>query len=216
MHKLVENIITPEELVFLEEIFNTHKHIYSHGMDKVLLPLDEEPFVTFVRDVIERRVGITEEYTIVGDNFYKHANSYFPHCDAIESNAWLNIVLPIRVFGAFGQQKFVVFDQTWTGKNITWLGKYELAGDFHSNKKTNQRPCDGEFFEGGTGLELPDDIWNHLEHRHFDQNYFYSMSGSAYAWEPGNAIVFDSRHIHATGRMQNFSKLGLSIRIATK
>ena len=185
-------------------------------MDKVLLPLGEEPFATFVQDVIERRLGITDDYTIVGDNFYKHSSSYFPHCDAIESNAWLNIVIPIRLTGAFAPQKFIVFDQTWTGKNITWLGNYELTGDFHSNKKTNDRPCDGEFFAGATGLELPDDVWNHMEHRYFDRNYFHSMSGTAYTWAPGNAIVFDSQHIHATGRMQSFSKLGLSVRIATK
>lgn len=214
MHKLVENIITGEDLILLKDIFQTHPHIYSHGMDKVLLPMDEQPFRNFVTDLIEQRLGIKEPYRIVGDNFYKHGTSYFPHVDAIEETAWLNIVLPIERYNIRGDQKFIVFDQTWAGRNITWLGNFKLEGDFHSNKKTNEKPCNGEFFQGGTGAELPDDIWQHIEQKYFDRDYFYSMSGTAYSWSPGNALVFDSNHIHLTGKMQSEQKLGISIRIA--
>lgn len=216
MHKVLENIISPDELRFLKEIFATHPHVYSHGMDKVMLPLAEEPFKNFVTDLIERRLAISEPYVIVGDNFYKHGTSYFPHCDAIEDSAWLNIVLPIERYNVRGDQKFVVFDQTWSGKNITWLGEFKLDGDFYSNKKTNDRPCDGEFFQAGTDKELPEDIWQHLEQRFFKRDYFWGMSGVAYPWAPGNVLVFDSNHIHATGKMQSEQKLGVSIRIAHK
>ena len=214
MHKIVENIITSDDVEYLKNVFNRHDHIIGRGMDKVLLPLQEKHFADFVKDLIERRLGITSAYEIVGDNFYKHGHSYFPHCDAVEEKAWLNIVLPIARFVPRNNQKFIVFDQIWTGKNITWLGNFNFDGDFYSNKKTNIRPCDGEFFSHGTNQSLPDDIWQYLDQTYFAQDYFYSMSGTAYSWEPGHVIVFDSRHIHATGRMESNSKLGVSIRIA--
>lgn len=216
MHKLLENLVTESELEYLTSIFDNGDHILSHGMDKVLLPLDNAGFRNLVTDIIEKRLGICDPYEIVGDNFYKHGNSYFPHCDAVEETAWLNIVIPIKRFDHVAVQKFIVFDQTWAGKNQTWLGSYQLSGDFYSNKKTNQRPCDSELLESPTGTPLPADIWQHLEQRHFTNDYFHSLSGVAYDWEPGNIIVFDSRHIHATGKMQSHSKLGVSIRIAHK
>lgn len=216
MHRLVENIISTEEIESLKEIFKTYPHVYSYGMDKVLLPMDNEWFISFVTDLIERRLDIKDPYVVVGDNFYKHGTSYFPHCDAVEETAWLNIVLPIERYNVRGDQKFIVFDQTWSGRNITWLGDFKLDGDFHSNKKTNNRPCDGEFFQGGTGQELPEETWQHIEQKYFKKDYFHGMSGTAYTWTPGNAIVFDSNHIHSTGRMQSEQKLGISIRIAHK
>lgn len=216
MHKLVENIITDSELEYLQQIFQRNNHILSNGMDKVLLPMDEPEFKDFVTDLIERRLGINDPYIVVGDNFYKHGHSYFPHCDAIEDTAWLNIVVPIARYNMRGDQKFIVFDQQWQGKNVTWLGDFDIQGDFYSNKKTNSRPCDGEFFTNGTNTELPGELWQHIENRYFTRDYFYGMSGVAYSWTPGNAILFHSKHIHATGRMMSDSKLGVSIRIAHK
>lgn len=214
MHKVLERAIGSADLNYLEMVFNTHPHYTTRGMEKLSLPLGDAVFSQWVKELIEKRIGITEPYTIVGDNFYKHNHSYFPHCDAVEENAWMNIVIPIHQWYRFGDQKFIVFDQTWAGRNATWMGNFEFEGDFDSNKKRTQRPCDDEFFQGGTGQPLPDEIWNHLDKKYFTQDYFHSMSGTAYDWVPGNIILFDSNHIHATGRMQSTFKLGISIRTA--
>ena len=214
MHKVLANTISNDDLNYLEQVFDSYPHVVTNGMEKVLLPLGDDKFLSWTTEVIEQRVGIRDPYVIVGDNFYKHGHSYFPHCDAVENSAWLNIVIPIRQWQKFGQQKFIVFDQMWSGKNATWLGSYELKGDFDSNKKRSDRPCDGEYFFGGTKEDLPNSIWQHMEQKHFTRDYFYSMGGTAYDWSPGSIIVFDSQHIHATGRMQSVYKLGLSIRIA--
>ena len=159
------------------------------------------------------KTNIDKDYTVIGDNYYRHSKSYFPHCDAINEQAWLNIVIPLEQYEVFGQQKFVVFDQKWLGRNITWTGKIEIPGDFASNKKTNQRPVDSEFFSNGTGTELPQELWEQFNKDYFDKDYFYSMNGTAYDWTPGDIVVFESQHIHATGIMQSAKKLGLSIRI---
>lgn len=216
MHKVLKNIITSEDLNYLSTVFDTEPHRHTQSMEKVDLPLHNEQFFKWAQGIIENRVDVTEPYVIVGDNFYKHSNSYFPHCDAIESTAWLNIVIPMYQWQPFGQQKFIVFDQTWTGGPATWMGSCVIQGDFENNKKRSERPCDGEYFQGGTDAELPEDVWQHLNQKYFTQNYFYSMSGTAYDWSPGDIIVFDSQHIHATGKMQSQSKLGVSIRIAHK
>jgi hypothetical protein len=101
----------------------------------------------------------------------------------------------------------------WTGKNMTWCGNANINLDFRSNKKTEQRPVDGEYFTNSTNTKLSDSIWQEMDHQYFDQDYFYGMSGTVYDWQPSDIIVFDSQHIHATGKMQSDKKLGLSIRI---
>lgn len=194
-------------------MFETGNHIVNNNMDKVLLP-DTKEFTDIAHDIIENKIGIKGNYKIVGDNFYKHHYSYFPHCDAVESTAWLNIVIPLARYNSKEEQKFVVFDQRWFGNNATWVGSYNMEGDFYSNKKIHDRPCDGLHIKGCTDNPLPNDLWNHLnENMYLTQNYLFGLTGHAYTWEPGRIIVFDSRHIHATGNMKSTSKLGLSIRI---
>jgi hypothetical protein len=215
MHKIIENFVEPELQEYLLGIFAREQHYNTQTMEKASLPMQDSKFVDCINKIIQNATG-AQDYVIVGDNFYRHAISYFPHCDAIEDSAWMNIVIPLRLENTISQQKFIVFDQTWQGQNATWVGNLKLEGDFYSNKKISERPCDSELLEYKTNMELPLDIWQHIDNKYFNRDYFYSMSGTAYNWAPGNVIVFDSQHIHATGRMQCKFKTGLSIRIAHK
>ncbi len=213
MHKILENCVDKNLQEYLIDVFNREIHYNTRSMEKASLPLSDNQFVDCISNIIENIVG-ANNYTIVGDNFYRHSISYFPHCDAIEDSAWMNIVIPLRLENTISQQKFIVFDQTWQGRNATWVGTLQLDGDFYSNKKISARPCDSELLEHKTNDELPLDIWQHIDNKYFNRDYFYSMSGAAYNWTPGNIIVFDSQHVHATGKMQCQFKTGLSIRIA--
>jgi len=213
MHYSLKNILSKEEIEYFIDYYGSREHYVTQEMEKLSIPFDDSAFITVVNDIIQDKLGIKEKYKIIGDNYYRHSNSYLPHCDATDERAWLNIVLPLKQYQQVGIQKFIVFDQTWIGKNMTWCGNADIPGDFLSNKKTDQRPVDGEFFTNGTDTILPESIWNHMDKKYFDQDYFYSMSGTAYDWVPKDIIVFDSKHIHATGRMQSQWKLGLSIRI---
>ena len=47
-------------------------------------------------------------------------------------------------------------------------------------------------------------------------DYLFGMSGTVFNWSPGDVIVFNSKYIHSTGKMQCLKKLGLSIRIGHK
>jgi hypothetical protein len=214
MHKIITSVLPAEEINYLLELFDREPHFTTRSMEKAFLPLSDSVFVDFVTDIIKNKIGIVQPYKIVGDNFYKHSHSYFPHCDAIEDSAWLNIVVPLKLENSKQQQKFIVFDQTWSGKNATWMGSYNFNGDFASNKKILDRPCDGIYFNNSTGQQIPWELWQYVDQTYFTRDYFFGMSGTAYDWSPGNIIVFDSRHIHATGSMQASVKTGLSIRIA--
>jgi len=213
MHYSLKQILTAEELQYFIDYYDSHEHYITKSMEKLAIPFDDIEFMQKINDLITNKLNVAGDYKIVGDNYYKHNISYFPHCDATNERAWLNIVIPLARYQVFGFQKFVVFDQLWQGPNITWMGKVDIDGDFASNKKTNQRPVDSEFLQHSTDLRLPEVLWQQFNSNSFDRDYFHGLDGFAYNWTPGDIIVFDSQHIHATGAMKSKSKLGLSIRI---
>jgi hypothetical protein len=213
MHYIVKDILDEEELNYLINYYDSREHYVTQGMEKLTVPLDDDKFMAFVNNLIQNKLKINGDYKVIGDNYYKHSISYFPHCDATTSKAWLNIVIPLKQYMPFGVQQFIVFDQRWQGTNITWLGSYELPGEFFSNKKTNQRPVDCDLVTDTTDTELPDTLWQQLNRKYLSKDYFYGMSGTSYDWIPGDIIIFDTQHIHATGNMKSKEKLGLSVRI---
>lgn len=213
MHHCLKNILSAEELQYFIDYYNSHERYVTQGMEKLSIPFDDTDFMSRINDLIKQKLSVTEDYKIVGDNYYKHDKSYFPHCDATNERAWLNIVIPLVQYQVFGFQKFVVFDQLWLGANTTWMGNVDIPGDFASNKKTNQRPRDSEFLQNSTDRRIPEVLWQQFDSKNFDRDYFHGLDGFAYSWTPGDIIVFDSQHIHATGVMKSKSKLGLSIRI---
>jgi hypothetical protein len=213
MHYSLKNILSKEELTYFIEYYESHERYVTHGMEKLAIPFDDPDFMSRVNELIKNKLGIEKDYKIVGDNYYRHSKRYFPHCDATNERAWLNIVIPLVRYEVFGEQKFIVFDQLWQGHNVTWMGKIQVTGDFNSNKKTNLRPIDSDFLKHSTNAKLPDVLWKEFDNNNFDRDYFYGLDGIAYNWTPGDIIVFDSQHIHATGNMKSKRKLGLSIRI---
>jgi hypothetical protein len=220
MHYSLKNILSADELKYFIDYYDSHEHYVTKGMEKLAIPFDDADFMAVIHDLIKNKLGITANYTIVGDNYYKHDKSYFPHCDATNERAWLNIVIPLVQYNVFGSQKFVVFDQLWLGPNVTWMGPKinkiidtNITEDFASNKKINQRPTDSEFLQNDTAHALPQVLWQQFDDNEFGRDYLHGLDGIAYNWIPGDIIVFDSQHIHATGKMQCKSKLGLSIRI---
>ena len=207
------------EIDYLEKYFYSRdKFVVTNGMKKYPVcnaPHDTE-FLGLLHDIIQNRLGIKEPYELIGDNFYEHSFSYFPHCDALQSNSWLNILIPIKLFDKTSEQKFIVFDQKYNAGNATWMGSYELVGDFLSNKKINGRICDTEHVSELTGTDIDDKLYNDVNKKYLTKEYLFGMSGDSFSWTPGSVIVFNSKFIHTTGQMNCSKKLGLSVRIGYK
>ena len=219
---MTEKFLLPDiipEIDYLENYFYTrNEYIITNGMKKYPVcnvPQDPE-FLELIHDIIQNRIGIKEPYELIGDNFYEHNFSYFPHCDALQSNSWLNIVIPIKLFDKTSDQKFIVFDQKFNAGNATWMGSYELSGDFLSNKKINKRMCDTESVVNQSGKDISDELFADISNKYMSKEYLFGMSGDSFSWNPGNVIVFDSKFIHTTGKMNCSKKLGLSVRIGYK
>lgn len=219
---MTEKIILPNcvpEIDYLEKYFNSRpEYTITNGMKKHLIcNVPQDPgFLELLHDIIQNRIGIKEPYELIGDNFYEHSFSYFPHCDAAELNSWLNILLPIKLYDQIEEQKFIVFDQKYNAGNATWMGSYELIGDFLSNKKINTRICDTEHVSDLTLTDIDDNLYNDVNKKYLSKEYLFGMSGDSFPWIPGNIIVFDSKFIHTTGKMNCSKKLGLSVRIGYK
>lgn len=214
---LLPNIIAETE--YLEQYFNSRaEYVITNEMKKypVCFVPHEPEFLELVHDIIQNRIGIKEPYELLGDNFYEHRHSYFPHCDAIQSNSWLNIVLPIQLYEQVADQKFIVFDQQYTAGTATWLGSFNFQGDFLSNRKIITRICDTPSVINQTNKDIDDSLFNNIDNKYLSKDYLFGMSGDIFDWTPGSAVVFDSKFIHTTGKMNCSKKLGLSIRIGHK
>lgn len=212
----LQNVVNRDELEYLENYFNTRDdYDITNGMKKY--PINyvshDQKFLDLVKDIIENKVGITGPYELLGDNFYQHTSSYYPHCDARQKNSWLNIVVPIKLFGLRQTQKFIVFDQQYLLGNSTWMGIKSVPNDFKSNTSIKVRMCDSEGVINTTNQDINDELYKDIAPLHFPKEQLFGMSGKSFDWIPGNIIVFDSKYIHATGKMNCQQKLGLSIRI---
>jgi hypothetical protein len=214
---LLTNIIP--EIDYLENYFYSRREfVVTNGMKKypVCHVEHDREFLDLLHDIIQNRLSIKEPYELIGDNFYEHNFSYFPHCDALQSNSWLNILIPIKLFDKTADQKFIVFDQKYNAGNATWMGSYELGGDFVSNKKISTRICDNEHVSNLTGLEINDNLYNDVNKKYLSKEYLFGMSGDSFIWSPGDVLMFNSKFIHTTGQMNCSKKLGLSVRIGYK
>lgn len=214
---LLPGVVT--EIDYLEHYFNSRsEYVITNRMKKYPVcnvPQDPE-FLELIHDIIQRRIGIDKPYELIGDNFYEHSYSYFPHCDALQSNSWLNILLPIKLYDQVADQKFIVFDQQYNSGVATWMGSYELAGDFLSNKKIITKISDTPGVINQTNKDVDENLYASLENKYLSKDYLFGMSGDIFDWVPGNVIVFNSKFIHTTGKMNCSKKLGLSIRIGYK
>jgi len=151
----------------------------------------------------------------LGGNFYKHKTPYHPHVD--HQPDWplsVNFVVPIFVEGP--PVDFVVFDQRWHMKPITWA-MVQKVNEFFRNGFSITRPENGipgsTEIEGHTQKHIDHDFWaRHLDHPY---EYYFGLSGKAFPFIPGSLIMFETKHIHCTGRF-NGLKLGLTLRYSIK
>jgi hypothetical protein len=147
----------------------------------------------------------------VGGNFYKHKSPYLPHTD--HQQRWgltsVNIVIPLSFNGT--QPFLVVFDQKWKNDPKTWTMVYEKdEGKISSSTNTQLKglPCQYEI-EGKTGEDINETFCE--QYLPLPNKCYYDLSGEAFPFTPGSAIIFDNSKIHCTSKFIG-EKLGLSLR----
>ena len=157
-----------------------------------------------VQDIIGKKIQFKS------GNYYQHEKPYLPHTDwfsHLDNN--LNVVIPLKIEYPTGHRpSLVVFDQKWRRNGVTWCMHHPVL-DFYPNTGVKGNPTDYPI-EGKTGLAMPYDFKSsYLPHYHGLD--LFGLSGQAYSFTRGSAIIFDNQRIHCTSYFKG-TKLGLSLR----
>ena len=148
-----------------------------------------------------------EELSYANGNFYEHSYPYLPHTDyQPQHDNTLNVVIPLQYTSAL--PNLVVFDQRWEQSSVTWCMHHPVMY-FSVNIGIKGCPHEYPSVKNLTGKDIPDDLARHLVH--YPKHCLFGLSGTAYPFTIGSAILFDNRKIHCTSYFTGV-KLGVSLR----
>jgi hypothetical protein len=198
--QVVDGKVSAKLLSDLIEHYNGVGEYQTSSMNKT-----SPVFIDRIQPFCEEALG--RKLVFCSGNFYKHDKPYLPHTDykPWEDNT-INAVVPLWYEG--DQASLVVFDQWWEQNPVTWCLDLPLI-HFEVNTGVKGYPCHYEL-EELTGKECPSDLYKTYLSNHRDC-CFFGLSGEAFAFEPGNIILFDNRKVHCTSRFIG-KKLGISLR----
>ena len=169
----------------------------------------------YVEPILREKFPYIDKF--IGGNFYRHNSPYHPHVDhQLQWPLAVNFVIPIYSEGT--PVHFVVFDQRWHNAPITWSMIHSVdsfaRSKFSMNFAAPGAPGDYDI-EGHTSKDIDVEFWkDYLPHPH---DIYYGLSGEAFPFAPGSVIVFETKRIHCTGKIQlNKYKLGLTLRYSVK
>jgi hypothetical protein len=204
--------IRKEILNFFYE--NQNLVVNSNYMEKINNPWKFE--------VVQQLESILTEFDIdtshnLGDNIYKHSYAYFPHTDTDSNHDTINVLIPLFVEGD-NYQPFVVFDQWCSDKQAkTWMIDDDSDTEFHKNKSIRTSINNDITVQGCTDCEIDDNFYyRYLENNFRPKELFFGLTGHALNYKPGNLLIFNSKYIHATGKMLAKHKIGLSLKFKGK
>ena len=184
---------------------------------------NKEPFYMNVdHELREQAFGKFLDTSIIETAYiYAHTQPIPLHVDRYKKNSVYNLCVPL--YKGDSDQYLLVFDQTFDEYGLSWRLadidhiKHNPAGPEHeqtSNKDndhlpsevlTGIRPCDTDGVVGLTGRDVPDHINKILPYG--NDNFYFGLSGTAWNWKPGKALIFKSSQIHGTA-MQSEFKIG--------
>jgi hypothetical protein len=164
-----------------------------------------------IKDILKKFIDIKYFHY---SNIFNHESPFTIHCD-ISAKKKSILLIPIQ---AYKEQKFIVFDQTVdSDKEVSWI--YNIFDDktdlelkemyYESSLRT--RPCDTDFVKGCTGLSIDEQLFEYLP---YTKDLYHGLTGKAWSYTPGKALLFPANRIHATGKMQS-SKIGCTIQFTT-
>jgi len=143
-------------------------------------------------------------------NLFSHVDPFTMHADISDKKRTI-LLMPIQ---AAPDQHFVVFDQTveqlepvsWIWNIFDNLSEQELADRYYLSA-LKSRPCEYKNTRGLTNQPCSEDLFEYLP---YSREFYYGMSGRAWPYTPGQALLFPANHIHATGKM-SAPKVGCTV-----
>lgn len=88
----------------------------------------------------------------------------------------------------------------------------DTSTEFSRNKVNKDSIFEDKDVIGCIDKEIDDNLYAALENPFRPKELFYGLTGTIVDYKPGNLILFNSKYIHATGKMQAKYKIGLSLR----
>lgn len=196
------NVVSTEHIADLLKYYDNRESYDTSTMNKIIV----DKSMDFCIETCKSLIPFEVEYQ--SGNFYQHSSPYLPHTDYKENqDNTINVVVPLRSV-CTTPASLVVFDQVYTKNSITWC----LDGPvmyFSVNTGVLGNPCDYEVL-GLTNAEIDSTLHENFLSHH-NKECFYGLSGSAYPFEVGSAIMFDNRRIHCTSHFVG-TKTGVSLR----
>ena len=139
-----------------------------------------------------------------------HNEPYPIHVDVYDPRNKTNLLIPLHI-DEF--QEFIIFDQEYDG-SMTWKNKADknIKKSQYSDapkSTTGLRPCDTDGVVGLTGTHIDNELGSKLpEH----DDFYFGLSGRSYEWKPGIGMAFESKRLHATGKMHgDYFKTGMAL-----
>ena len=196
------NVVSTEHITNLLNYYDNHKSYDTVTMNKISVDSSMDLCVEICKSLIPFDV----EYQ--SGNFYEHSGPYLPHTDyRVSQDNTINVVIPLRSVCAV-PASLVVFDQAYIKDSVTWCLDKPIVY-FRINTGVAGNPCDYEVIDL-TDTEVDESLHKNFLSHH-NKECFRGLSGSAYPFEVGSAIMFDNRRIHCTSHFVG-TKTGVSLR----
>jgi hypothetical protein len=197
---MIEFDLPPETLEQLIELSVTGK---ASEMYELSIIEEQEKIKNIISSFID-----TKHYHY--GNLFSHINPFTIHADISDKKQTI-MLMPIS---AAPSQHFIVFDQTINSPSpVSWIWNIfddktdkELEEMYYLSA-LKSRPCEYKNISGLTNKPIDDGLMQHLP---YSKEFYYSLSGKAWPYTPGKALIFSAVHPHATGIMQS-PKIGCTV-----
>jgi len=187
----------------LEKLLHLSQHGNASEMHELSIIEEQDRIESIVSEFIDTT------YYHYG-NLFSHINPFTTHADISDLKQTI-MLMPIS---ADPSQHFVVFDQKINNLSpVSWIWNLfddktdQELEDMYYLSALKSRPCEYPNISGLTNSSIDPELMKHLP---FSEEFYYGLSGKAWPYKPGKALIFSAVHPHATGLMQS-PKIGCTV-----
>jgi hypothetical protein len=171
--------------------------------------------ITSQKDINNIISEFVDTSTVVVGNLFNHSDPFTVHSDMKTSKKTI-LLMPIATQDP--DQRFVVFDQRLDNAvSMSWIHDVffdktdtELK-EMYYDMSLRCRPCDTPEVTGCTDHPVADELFEYLP---YSKDLYHGLTGYAWKYTIGKALLFDADMLHATGRM-NGPKIGCTVHFNT-